>query len=465
MDTLTAKERLEDSLLDLDPSIDHQVGPIRVIGIEAPAALIGEVDTKADRVVGLSSVDFVVTATLDEREAFLSQWGVSPSTGRKSTCRSLAFYRFDPVSTGEIVTIAIGTLVSTSGGQYVFRTTTEGVLTSSSTYYNAARRRYEVLVSGESVVASSEYNVAAGRVSRLVTTTAGVAGVENLERFRDGGSATSTLTRLSALQSRMAGVDLSSLGGIQSSLLILDSAIADLVVVASTDRELFTRSVSGAGLDAYVLHSSPGTSKQDSFTPVATTSTFVLRTQPVLVVSSVTVDGEDADYTFNRDASALSYSASASDSVVLDTAAEDGEVVVVTYTYDDIVGLVHDNIPLTSGIFDIDGIARRAVSIPVYARVTVPGGITSSTTILAALLDSINGSNMGRTLVYGDLRDAVFAATSGARLVGLDTTDGTSVGSIDVPEHSFTYLKEFVINGYTSYTVADEMEALTGSSI
>ena len=117
---------------------------------------------------------FPQTATGEMLAYHAAVRGITPKQAVKAT-GGLLFYRDTSALSG--IDIPAGTLCQTTGGEYRFETTEDGVLTAGET---------QVLVPAQAVEGGAGANVGAGAVSGLVTVIQGLAGVANPQPFRYG---------------------------------------------------------------------------------------------------------------------------------------------------------------------------------------------------------------------------------------------------------------------------------------
>ena len=368
-------DSMQESVGDIDPSIDVAKGPVYESALVPWATEVSTLESKVDHLGELYQLERAEALDLEEVENIGRNFGQEMGQGFPSS-GTLLFYAFD-APTSDIL-IAEGTLVSTEEGTYVYQTTQAATLyaDTASAFYNAETRRYEIAITAEAVERGSEYDAKAGRVNVLLSQISGISGVTNSTDFGDGSQDQTKEEFAQDLRDLPLGNSLGTPGGIQALLLRLKGgAFDDSAVVTSADTALYERySVTGMrfGVDVYVIGRQLASTTY-SYTMTGSETEVALPNVPVYSVTSVLVDGAAVTYTLVTDTNtARRGSPLAQDKVVLDSAPGAGKNVFVTYTYNKLITDLDDEITSSEdNLFRADTLVREAKPVETHVTLTV----------------------------------------------------------------------------------------------
>jgi len=380
-------QSMQESIESIDPTIDTRKGPVYESLLlpwsKEGAYIEGLVQGLGD----YWQLDNVVKLPQEQVELVGRAYGVEYGKGDPSQ-GYLTFWATE-VPDDDIL-IAVGTLVSTSDGAYIYQTTEQATFyaASATAYYNSATRRYEIRVAAEAVSRGSEYDAKKGRISVLVTSLDGITGVINEDDF-EGGYADQTISEYAEdIRELPLGNSLGSVGGLKSLLLrSYASTVQDLAVVTPGDAGVFERYTETnlrAAVDIYVAGSRLGMAYQ-SHTTTGFETTVVLEKQPALAVSSLLVNGTAASFVFAADqAPSRRGSGNAQSSVGFTyptgIVAGPGNTVYIVYTYNQLIEKLQAEVGSEQDdLFNTDTLVREAKAVPTLIEISVASFGTGNT--------------------------------------------------------------------------------------
>lgn len=430
------RQNMIDSIGRKNDSVDVLKGPIPDLILGPVADEIAPAYAEVQRLESLysqlatGSADTMTTADLT---AIGTNLRVSQRPGRKAT--GLVYFYFTRLPSTPI-RIPAGTAVATTDSRMVFvtdNTISDIDSTRAISYWKAGNNRYEIPVTVTAVVEGTAYNLPANRLVFVPATVPGIDGVYNPVATANGSDAGDPESYLADIRTAFLGADTGSVYGLTAKItkaqgmgLVLNTVLGDSL--------WFERPVQGKGLDVYVV--TPSVLYSEELFVTGGTQTFALQNTPVLGIDQVMVNGVAADFVFRADTGVLRQSARGLDQVEV-PAAGFGDIVRVSYRYDQITRWLQDNV-LSTGVddyFGVDGCARLA------ATQTVAGtAVATTASANTGLLESMRGfiADYVNANAFSDLDPleikaqvlAAFPGIRGFRWQGFGTTKTTAPATL-----------------------------------
>lgn len=428
-----------------DPTLDTVKGPIPDIFIRPQAKQLRNIEIKIDDLNKRYSLDYIRTTNTSSLELYGSNHGLRKSPGKAAT-GYVYFFTFSRLDSGSTITIPAGVIVSTADSTISYQTTAQAVILGSSidSYYNASRRRYEVRVPIASLGTGEIYEIPVGRIKSVRSSIAGLDGVENREAIRGSREAETNESFGRHIQAKFNGTALGSGDGLKQLVLNFDTTrILSAQMVFSSNQTLFRRRTRRAAWDIYLI-GEDATDREDTFSGNGIKKEFILAGQPVLSVSSVTINSLSVPYSFVRDTTdQTKTSARATDKIVFATAPLTTDTVEVTYIY--------DRLPLDTqayigkiqvDLYESDSLVRKA--LPAYLSVAVSIQILSSFDEAQAIADTLASiQDFGNIEAFTDilypdrLRDKIAAEVGGISGVRITVFTRLDTGTLPVEAVEF----------------------------
>lgn len=358
------KLELEASILQTDKTLDVVQGPIPDIMIKPQAGQLANASSDAESLRQLFTLQFSSSATDEEVQYALSNYGSAPGAGTKAQ-HIQYFMRF----TKPLVDIIIpsGTLVSSVSGDTVYRIVNGGtiVAASASLFYNASRKSYELGLLVEAVGIGTKYNLPANRVISLLTPVSGIDSTENRSPSTGGREKETRDSQTSRLKTSLLGINLGAPGGIKSKIQNeMPELVTDVAIIQPFEKE-FYRSTIGPALDIYVIGSSYEVYTQ-IYTAIGGETQIPLVKKPVVSILSLTINDITVSGSLVSDTSLeTGYSLISNDVVVLSTPLAAFDTVTLEYEYDKILESVYSYV-FSSGsefLFNTDILMRQPFKI------------------------------------------------------------------------------------------------------
>jgi len=331
-------QELASSINESDPTLDTTQGPIPDIFIRPQSGQLAKASSDSESLRQLFSLDFAQSATPQEIQQALANYGSTPGLGEPSS-HIQYFMRFSR-PTSDVV-IPAGSLVSNQDGSLIYSVVASGTISSGSPslFYNPTRRTYEIGLLVKATGVGAAYELPPLLVNTVLSSIPGIDLTEN--RVKSGGASDpeSSSLQTQRLQTALLGRNLGGPGGISDIIQnALSTKISDVSVIQPVNQE-FNRIVAGPALDIYLLGVNTGTTTE-TFTATSGQTIFPLSNVPALAISTVTINGVSGGVTsaLVKDGSLESgYSLNASDVVVISPASATGDIVVITYTYNTVL--------------------------------------------------------------------------------------------------------------------------------
>lgn len=464
---------LQSSIASVDPSIDTEIGPIYDVFIAPQAPLISEVESEVEILARRYSVDYVKTLGDADITLFGANHGLRRTVGTPAfTVGGVRLFAYTAPRSGQVLTIPIGTLVSTEDGSLVYATTAEVTVTQDTIalYYNERTRRYEVPVDVRAEGLGDEYAVPPGRIRILLTNVPGFDGVVQVGRVQQGLTAVSNDSFMETCRKTLVGSALGSLAGLEALILQFGSgAISSLSIVSSSDPVNFRRHTRRAACDVWILGTSP---KERTETQVASAGQTIVypQIQPVMSVIGVAVDGTQVPFIFVKDGSERTFnSIYATDQIVLATPTTLGQILTLQYVYDGMVQATQayvdnrtsttqaDTVPVVRAprLYDCDIRMRAAIRVPVKITVSLLvlssyNDVQAAQDAQSALIDFANPSQFTSQLLPEAARAVVENAAVGASSVTMlefqrEDRTGLRVDALEFGPQEIPYADETTV--------------------
>jgi len=358
-----------------NPSIDTEKGPIPEIFIIPQAAQLNNVESQIDDLSKRYSLDYTLTRNNTIVDLYGANHGLRKSAGKPAT-GSVVFYTYTRLQVGENIAIPVGTVVTTADPSIAYQTTATVTFYGDkiNTYYNAAKRRYEISAQIESLGTGDLFDVPPLRINQIRSSlNSEIAGVENRAKVT-GSTVTETNAAFGArIRNKFNGTAQGSGSGILQLIQTYDpSRINDVYVVFNSDLTLFKRISRYAAWDIYVVGEDIQ-QYEEEFTGDGFTTSFVLDSQPVRTITSVTVNRVPVSYSLVKDVTdATSNSSKSTDRVILAVPPALNSEINVQYEYDKLMGDIQTYVG-TAGhdLFNSDILIREAIPVSVTTNIEI----------------------------------------------------------------------------------------------
>lgn len=355
---------LSASITSADNSYDTVQGPVKDVFTVPLSGVIARSEQETEDLRLLFSLQFAASATEVEIRNALNNYGSRPNPGTKST-NNQYFLRFTRPK--EDITIPSGTLVSNNTANLVYRTLNDVTMIASQadTYYNPARRAYEILVTVEADGIGTEYALPANRIQTILTPIVGIDATENRDKSSQGLPSETTAQQAARLQTRLTGLNLNTQAGIPARITEVMSGIVMLVQVITPAMPEFKRIQVKPSIDV-CIYGSLSQIYIDTITAVNGQTEIFLSKQPVISITSVIVNGTTSiSFSLVKDTSnETGYSVSSQDYILVQ-ALSSGDVVEVTYVYnkilEDVKSLVFND--AAESLFNTDYLIRSFINV------------------------------------------------------------------------------------------------------
>jgi hypothetical protein len=459
------KKQIEQSIAadieEQDPTMDTVKGPIPEIFIRPQAKQFRNFEIKIDDLNKRYSLDYIRTTNTASLELYGANHGLRKSPGRAAS-GYVYFFTFSRLNSGENIIIPAGVVVSTADVTISYQTTAEAVIIGDSieSYYSVSRRRYEVRVPIASLGTGDIYEIPAGRIRNIKSSVSGLDGVENREAIRGSREAESNESFGNHIQAKFNGTALGSGDGLRQLVMNFDTTrILDAKMVFSSDQLLFRRRTRRAAWDIYLI-GEDSHSVEDTFIGNGTQREFILLGQPVLDVTSVTINGLSIAYSLVRDTSdQTKLSTRATDKVIFASAPVMYDTIEISYNYDRLPRDTQNYIEqIQTNLYDSDSLVRQAFKA--YISISVSIQILSSFDEAQAIADTLsviqdftNIDSFVEILYPDRLRDKISAEVGG--ISGVNITEFTRLDTGTLPVEAV----EFRANEYP--VVLDENITIT----
>ena len=429
------------SVESIDPTLDVHKGPFLGSYITPFSSEIQDAETKVDVLGQLYSTSFVATQDSDTIARYGENHGIGRGEGEVST-GYVYFFTYTPPVSGDTAIVPQGAIVSDRDGVYAYRVVYQATMYGSraASYYNAAKRWYEIRVQVEALGSGDAYDLPPQRIQRILSDVPNFSGVWQYSYVSGGTPIETDTDYMERIDTKLHGLALGSMGGIESTARNYDpSAITDAVVVYSSDIGLFTRPTSRPALDIYIIGEILKEYEQ-TYTSAGLETDIALTKVPVHSITSVYVNGAlVSNYEFLPDTSSeYGTSAEAEDIIRFDTALVAGDEVVITYMYNSLISDLNTylNQPKIL-LFETEVLVREGIPVGIETQIVVTLLSTydpqlAESSVLSALNSYLNAGKY-RELSYPDeLRTAISSQVPYATKIQVTTFKRHDTGILEV---------------------------------
>ena len=200
-------ESFKESAKLSDPTVDVEKGPLYSLLGRPLSKTLQPLEEEVDRLNKIYSVEFAQSATAEEAQAFLDNWGEVAGSGTPSTVR-VFFMVFNRPRVDQVIPTPQGTLVGNVDQSLQYITLEAGEIRGDQAdlYFNPSRRTYEVSLLCQAVAIGPQYTLPAGRIISKVSLLPDIDGVENRERSSTGESAETRQQQIERVQQKFFGL-------------------------------------------------------------------------------------------------------------------------------------------------------------------------------------------------------------------------------------------------------------------
>jgi hypothetical protein len=365
-----------------DSTADTQKGPLFSWVGQPISQVLAPTETNVDQLSQIYSVNFAQAAAVDSTstqplnlaQAFLDNWGETAGLGQPSTTY-VYFMSFSRPGPTTIISISQGTIVSNQDQSLQYVTTQSAQINGAfaDTYFNASRRTYEIAVPVQAVQNGPTYDLSAGLINTLVSQVPGIDAVESRQDATGGVAAEGVTEQISRVQQKMLGLAVNTPNGAYTRVTDYNpTAITDVKVILSTDRQLFRRITYLPGFDYYIVGTLNASINETYTSAIGGETMILIQHVPAVSINSVTInDVAITSYSLQPDTSiATGYSAIAQDYLVLSAPLIAGDVVVLNVTYNSLPAGIQTNVFGITTLRNTDELARLFRQVPLNISVT-----------------------------------------------------------------------------------------------
>lgn len=339
------EKSLADRINQRDPNADTIKGPIVDVTIIPTAAELARLEARQDNIALRYSWEYIKTQDYDSIILYGSNYGLRPSKGAPSTVRAVAYSYTRPQVD---IPIPAGKVVSSADNSISYRVASDIVMFASraDSYYNAAKRRYQIPCMLVSIGTGHDFEVMPGTIRNLRENIPGIDGIENIEKSTPAKPEESILDFGRRTQAKFNGLEMASASGFRQILMNhAPSLVRDVIPIFSSD-VYFQRRTRRAAWDLYIR----GERIEDTTTDILSNghSSFLLPMTPVTSVSNVLVNGLPVAFTFQKDeAPETRGSVLAQDRILLGFAPPPGAIITVQYQWNSLISGLNEYISKT----------------------------------------------------------------------------------------------------------------------
>jgi hypothetical protein len=314
--------------------------------------------------------------------------------------------------------------------------------TNADSFFNAARRTFEIAVNVEAVSPGQNFNIPAFRINTLITPNVDFDGVENRSPATGGSEEETQDSEVNRIRERFAGLNTGSVDGIR---FVASNSFPELiqdVAVIQPASDLFRRTILTPGLDVYIAGSNLETVRQNYValggeTEIRVASPPAIPSSLVLSINGVT----NTDATIVEDDSAVANTVQANEIVFLTSPLVPGDVVTFTYSFNRLILDVQKIYePATSGdslLFGTDILVYEAVDVPVTVimsiRIASSFDIPRTTDqVTTAIFDLVEQNIFGIILYPETIRETILNTVQGVTSLNIEQFRRTDTSLRDV---------------------------------
>lgn len=432
------RQSLVESLRAVDQSVDVVKGPIFNFLLKPVPVELQKTEADVERLTILTSQQLERVATQEEVEALATSFSIRLGGGRAARTTGQVFFANSRPQTD--IVVDRGALVGTEDQQYTYFVSEAGTIPAATAdnFFNAATRRYELVLQCEATAVGPDFDLPPGRVLRMLTTIPGIDGTVNISEYTGGQEEEALEAAVDRIRAKLAGLDPETGGGIKSDVRNYDPEnVTDVQLVYPKDRTLFRRPIGRPALDVYVL-GSVVTAVDQTYTATGGETQIPLTSVPASALNTVTVNGVNVTATLIVDQSLeTGYSARATDYVLMPSALSASDVVILNYDYDALIADMQEDLFSLERPFDTDVLARQPRELPIEIVVDatiLPSGdeARTFTQIEAKLFEKVETEYFQDVLLPEVLRQQIQDEVSGVNTLRFVRFRRTTRGVLDV---------------------------------
>lgn len=387
----------QDAVAVSDPSADGAKGPLFSLVGTPLSEVLPPTEQGVDTLSQIYSAEFAQSATSDQAQAFLTNWGEAAGLGHPSAT-TVYFMAFGRPNSSTVIPIPVGSIISNQDQTLQYITTAASQINGqfADTYFNPTRRTYEVGLPVIAVENGPAYDLKAGLINTKVSQLPGIDAVESRTDATGGVAAETVPAQITRVQNKLTGLAVNTPGGAYTRVRDYNpTIITDVQVILSTNRALFRRQTFEPGSDYYLVGSLNQQVNQTYTSAVGGENQIALKNVPAISIDTVLLNNVPITSFFLQSDSTFATGGStiAQDYLVLGSNLIAGDVVLITMTYNAILSQVQTNVFGVSQLRKTNEIARQFRMVPLNITVTgkaLPGYTPSQLqTSISTLLQSI----------------------------------------------------------------------------
>jgi len=462
------RNSIKDTLTTTSPQlrIDANKGPFFYLSVEAVSGPLANASADTERMALLSTLQFPTVATTAEALATARAFALTVGAGGYSRGLAYVYTTRRPLGSETFTVFEGDTFATASLGGQVFEALESRSLTAANAdaFYNPSTRRYELPVLVQAISAGTVANIAARTLNTINGGAIDFDGVTNLTAFTGGTEAETVSNLYTRTQQRLRGLDNFSRGGLLSRVQNVDTEriLAAALTYSNEYPYLFYRLPDDQALDVWVLNTVQSTQVTETFIATSGQQQFVLSNAPAVSLSNVFQNGSPVSAQLVLDTSLeIGRSTREQSYVSLPAPAVSGDVVVVTYTYDEVLNSIQEELDGylqadTGALFSSDVLVRQARTTSVTVQITGTVLGTFDPTLVESEVATVVGNYianglsssplLGGSRSPAELRDAIRSQVPGVSGLNIPVFSRKSVAplveTIDIPRHSYLVFEE-----------------------
>lgn len=437
-------QQLREAILSRNVEYDTQIGPIPDLFIW-PASGVLELQNERIRAVQqLLSLTDDGSFSDEDLDRFVANEQMIRLSGSKATV-SLIFSR-STVPTSNITIRAnfpVATLADETTGQaYTFLTLQDATLVAANaaSYFNNTTQRYELSIPAEAILGAAGANVGANRVTRPLRPLVGFDSVFNRDEASGGGDVESNTALINRYYLSLMGTGPSTTRGISKILRNIYNSVLDSSIICGNNPLNVRSATDGGAVDVYIIGGTPTTTTESIVFP-GVEQIIPLSHQPVNAILSAGTYIQGTDFVLVKDTGGYAGSESASDGIrwlSTGTFPAIGSVVVVTYTYNSLLGTLQaaflDDDKAVPGR-DILFKTGTQVPITLTGSIKIKPGFSVTSVISAvtsAIMNLINVNKLDADVEVSDIHGVVRSFSSVDNFIIQNLSRVGQMGTSDV---------------------------------
>jgi uncharacterized phage protein gp47/JayE len=432
---------MQQSLETADPTIESRSGPVFNIMLQPVSNEVAKIEAEQERIGALYSLQFQEVATDAETTALATNFGIQRAPGTKASS-VVFFFRFTRPT--EAAQVRRGTLVGNLDGTLNYIVQEDVIIdpTNADSFFNSARRTFEVAVNVEAVSPGANFNIPAFRINSLITPNVDFDGVENRAPAEGGSEEETQDSEVNRIRERFAGLNTGSVDGVRFVASNSFPEVIQDVAVIQPASDLFRRTILTPGLDVYIAGSNIEAVRQN-YSALGGETEIPIASPPSVSASLVlSINGVvNTDAVIVEDTGNLAGTVRANDIVFLSSPLFPGDVVTFTYSFNRLILDVQDIYePTTAGdslLFGTDILVYEAVEVPVTVvmsiRVASSFDVPRTTDqVTNVVLDLVQQNTFGITLYPETIRETILNTVQGVTSLNIEQFRRTDTSLRDV---------------------------------